>query len=58
VLDTRVLSLGVFSDQNSVDVVVGGLVTLDRDTWSDIGEEGESSTQSQVERDVSLSDYT
>lgn len=55
-LDTRVLSLSVFSDQNSVDIVVSSLVALDGDTWSNIGEEGECSTEGQVERDVSFSD--
>jgi hypothetical protein len=49
VLDTRVLSLGVFTDKNSVDIVVGGLVSLDGDTGSDIGKEGECSSESQVE---------
>lgn len=54
-LDTRVLSLGVFTDENSVDVVVGGLVTLDGDTGSDVGKEGECSSEGQVERDVTFS---
>jgi hypothetical protein len=44
VLDTRVLSLGVLSDKNGVDVVVSGLVSLDGDTWSDVGKEGECSS--------------
>lgn len=57
VLDTRVLSLGVLSDQDRVDIVVGRLVSLDRDTGSDVGEEGEGSTEGQVERDVTLSNY-
>jgi hypothetical protein len=56
VLDTRVLSFRVFSDQDSVDIIVGGLVSLDGNTWSDVGEKGECSSKSQVERDVSFSD--
>jgi hypothetical protein len=38
VLNTRILSLGVLTDENGVDVVVGGLVSLDGNTWSNIGE--------------------
>lgn len=70
VLDTGVLSLGVFTDKDlqvsdsdsrrrwthGVDVVVGGLVSLDGDTWSHVGVQAESPPQGQVERDVSLSD--
>lgn len=57
VLNTRVLSLGVFTDQNGVDIVVGSLVTLDGDTWTDVGEKGEGSSQSQVKGNVTFSDY-
>lgn len=56
-LDTRVLSFRVFSNQDSVDIIVGGLVSLDGDTWSDVREKGECSSESQIERDVSFSDY-
>jgi hypothetical protein len=56
VLNTRVLSLGVLSDKNGVDVVVSSLVSLDGNTWSDVGKEGECSSQSQIQRDVTLSD--
>jgi hypothetical protein len=42
VLDTRVFSFCVLTDQDSVDVVVCGLVALDGDTWTNVGEEGES----------------
>ena len=54
--DTTVFTLGVFTDQNRVDVVVGSLVALDRDTRSNVGEQRECPSQSQVERDVTLSD--
>lgn len=56
VLNTTVFTLGVFTDQDGVDVVVSGLVTLNRDTRSNVGEEGECPSQSQVEGDVTLSD--
>lgn len=56
VLDTRVLPLGVLSDEDRVDVIVRGLVTLDRDTRSDVGEQVEGSSEGEVEGDVSLSD--
>jgi hypothetical protein len=54
VLDTRVFSLGVLTDQDGVDVVVGCLVASDGSAWSDVGEEVEGSTEGQVEGDVAL----
>jgi hypothetical protein len=56
VLNTTVFSLGVFTDKNGVDIVVRSLVALDRDTRSNVGEQGECPSQSQVEGDVTLSD--
>jgi len=56
VLNTRVLSLSVLTDEDSVDVVVSSLVSLDGNTRSDVGEKGECSSKCQVERDVTLSD--
>ena len=41
VFDTRILSLCIFSNENGVNVVVRGLVSFDRQTWSDVGEEVE-----------------
>lgn len=54
VLDTRVLALGVLSDQDSVDVIVGGLVASDRSAGTEVGKEVEGSSKGQVERDVAL----
>lgn len=56
VLDTRVFSLGVLTDQDSVDVVVGGLVAGDGSAGADVGEEVEGTAESEVERDVALAD--
>jgi len=56
VLNTRVLSLSVFTDEDGVDVIVSSLVSLDGNTRSDVGEKGECSSECQVERDVTLSD--
>jgi len=55
VLNTRVFTLGVLTDQNSVDVVVGGLEASNGPARPDVGEEVEGSAQSQVQRDVALS---
>lgn len=55
-LDTRVLSLGVLTDENGVDVVVSSLVTVDGNTWANVCEKGKGTTKSQVERDVTLAD--
>ena len=56
VLDARVFSLGVFSNQDGVDVIVGRLVASDGSAWSDVGEEVEGTAQRQVEGDVTLAD--
>lgn len=54
-LDTRVFTLGVLANQNSVNAIVWGFVSGDRATWTDVGEEVESAAKSQIERDVALS---
>lgn len=56
VLDTRILSLSVLTNEHSVDIVIGSLETLDGDARSDVGEQVEGSAKSQVERDVPLAD--
>ena len=56
-LNARVLSLGVLTDEDGVDIVVGGLVALDRNTGTDVGKEVEGTAEGQVERDVSLANY-
>ena len=55
-LDAGVLSFSVFTDENSVDIVVRGLVSLDRDTWPNVGEQVEGSTQGEIEGNVTLAD--
>ena len=54
--DTRVFTLRVFTDQNSVDVVVWCLETLDRDTRTNVGKKIERPTECQVEGDMTLAD--
>lgn len=58
VLNTRVLSLSVFTNKDGIDVVVGSLEALDGETRTNVGKEVEGSTKSKVERDVSLSNYS
>lgn len=55
VLNARVFTLSVLTDQHSVDVVVGGLVASNRSAGAQVGEKVESTTQGKVQRDVSLS---
>jgi hypothetical protein len=54
VLDARVLALGVLSDQNGVNTVVGGLEAGDGSARSQVGEQVKGSSQGQVEGDVAL----
>lgn len=55
VLDTRVFTFGVLSDQHGVDVLVRSWVTSDRFRWSNVGKEVECLSQSQVEGSVTFS---
>jgi hypothetical protein len=54
VLNTGVFTLGVLTDQDSVDTVVGGLVAGNGAARTDIGEKVESTAQSKVKGDVTL----
>lgn len=56
VLDAGVLALGVLTDEDGVDVVVGGLVSLDALAGTHVGEEVEGPSEGEVERDVTLAD--
>ncbi len=54
VLNARVLALGVLSDQDRVDAVVGGLEAGDGAAGSQVGEEVEGAAEGEVEGDVAL----
>lgn len=56
-LDTRVLSLCVLTNDDRVDIVVRGLVALNGAAGADVGEEGEGAAEGEVEGDVALSDW-
>ena len=55
VLDARVLPLGVFTNEYSVDVVIWSLITFNRLAGSNVGEEVEGSSEGQIERDMAFS---
>jgi hypothetical protein len=48
VLDAGVFTLGVLTDQDSVDTIVGGLVAGNGAAGTDVGKQVESAAQSQV----------
>jgi hypothetical protein len=54
VLNAGVFTLGVLTDEDSVDVVVGGLVASDGLAGTQVGEKVESTTEGQVQGDVTL----
>ncbi len=56
VFDSRVLALGVLSDQDGIDVIVGGLVPSNGAARSQVGKEVKCSAESEVERDMALTD--
>jgi hypothetical protein len=49
VLNAGVFTLGVLTDQHSVDVVIWGLVSSNRAAWSQVGEKVECPAESQVQ---------
>jgi hypothetical protein len=56
VLNARVLALSVLTDEDGVDVVVGGLEAGNGAARTEIGKEVECPTKCQVERDVTFTD--
>ena len=57
-LNTRVLALRVLTNEHRVEVVVGSLEALDGHTRTHICEQVERPAKRQVERDVTLANYT
>ncbi len=53
-LNTRVFSLSVFTDENRVDIVVGCLETLDGDAGPHVGEQVECPTEGKIEGYMTL----
>ena len=53
-LDTRILPFSVFTNEDSVDVVVWSLKALNRDTGPDVGEKIESPSKSQIQGDMAF----
>lgn len=56
-LNSRVFTLSVLTDQDGVDVVVWCLVTSDRPARADVGEEVECATEGKVQRNVALANW-
>ena len=56
VLNAGVFTLGVLTDQDGVDTIVGGLVASNGAARTDVGEQVEGPAQSQVQGDVTLTD--
>ena len=54
VLNARVFTLGVLTDQDGIDVVVGGLVASNGTARTHVGEKVEGAAESKVQRNVSL----
>lgn len=55
--DAGVLSLGVFTDQDCVDIVVRCLEAFDRLAGTNVREEVECAAEGKVERDVTFSNW-
>jgi hypothetical protein len=57
VLNTRIFSFRIFTNENGVDVIVRCLVPRDRNARANVGEKVESPSKSQIERNMTLSDF-
>lgn len=57
VLNARVLSLSVLTDEDSVDTIVWGLVASNGAAWTNVGEEVECAAEGKVEGDVALANW-
>jgi len=57
VLDTGVLALGVLSNGDQVDILVGGWEALEADAWSHVGVEAEGLSEHQVHTWVAGTDW-
>lgn len=53
-LNARVLSLSVLTDEDSVDIVIGSLEALNGQARADVREQVEGPAQRQIERNVAL----
>ena len=54
-LNTRVLSFRVFTDENGIDIIIWCLVPRDGNAWPNVGEKVESPSEGQIEGNVTLS---
>lgn len=54
VLDAGVFTLGVLTDENGVNIVIGGLEASNGAAGTQVGEQVESAAESQVQGDVAL----
>lgn len=53
--DPTIFSLGIFTDKDGVDVVIGGFVAGDRYAGTDVGKEVECTAKGEVEGDMAFS---
>ena len=56
-LNTRVFSLGILTDQDGVDVIIRRFVPGNGFTGADIGEKVEGAAEGEVERDMAFADW-
>ena len=56
VLNARIFSFRIFTNENGINVVVWCLVPGNRNAWANVGEKVESPSKGQVERNMTLSD--
>lgn len=53
-LNTGIFTFSVFTNEDSINILVRGLVTFDRATRTNVGIQVEGTTEGQVERNVTL----
>lgn len=55
-LNAGVFALGVFADENGVDIVVGGFIACNGFAGADVSEEVEGTAEGEVQRDMAFAD--
>jgi hypothetical protein len=55
-LNSRVFTLSIFSDQNCINIIIKGFVTCNRAARSNISKKIESIAESEIQRYIAFSD--
>jgi hypothetical protein len=55
--NSAVFTLGILANEDCVDAGIGGFISCDRSTGSNVGEEGKCSSEGKIEGDVTFTNW-